>query len=160
MSSIAAVVRELAEGGADKAVVPTENAIAGRIRSTAQTLERFPQIVVESEFTLAVHLDLLAVDGTEADAIRRVVSFPPATAQCFHFLRARLPGVTIEEADSTSSAAHRVAEDASPDVAAIASARAGDLYGLVVLARSIEDDPDNWTRFAILRSSSLFSGTT
>ncbi|MGB9111746.1 MAG: prephenate dehydratase domain-containing protein, partial [Acidimicrobiales bacterium] len=102
MSSIASIVRELVEGGVDKALVPTENAIAGRIEATAQALERFPRVVVEREITLAVHFDLLAVDGTEPDAIRRVVSFPPATAQCGHFLRARVPAVTIEEADSTS----------------------------------------------------------
>ena len=160
MSSIASIVRELVEGGVDKALVPTENAIAGRIEATAQALERFPRVVVEREITLAVHFDLLAVDGTEPDTMRRVVSFPPATAQCGHFLRARVPAVTIEEADSTSSAARRVAEDASPYTAAIASARAGDLYGLVALVRSIEDDPGNWTRFVILSSSSRSSGGT
>jgi prephenate dehydratase len=160
MPSIAAVVENLFENGVDAALVPTENAIGGRVDATALALERFPRLVVEREFTIAVHLDLLAVKGAELDAIRRVVSFAPATAQCGRFLRERLPAATIEETDSTSAAARRVADEASTGAAAIASERAGELYGLVPLARSIEDDPGNWTRFAVLKMTPAVPGAT
>jgi prephenate dehydratase len=152
-SSIADAVREVVDGGADKAVVPIENAITGRIEATEQALARFPQIAVERELTVAVHLDLLAMEGTEIGAIRRLVSFSPATAQCRRFLQTRLPEVEIEEAASTAFAARRVADLASTDTGAIASARAGEVYGLATLARSIEDDPGNWTRFAVVGRS-------
>lgn len=149
-SSIADVVRAVADGVADQAIVPVENLTAGSIEATASALADFPAVVIERELTLAVQFHLLAVEGSEIGAIRRVLSFPQATAQCRRFLEARLPAAEIETADSTASSARRVAERGSKDTAAIASARAAELYGLEILARSIEDEPENWTRFAVL----------
>lgn len=154
-SSIVDAVQVVVDGAADVAVVPLENAISGRIESTERSLAEASRIVIEREITIAVHLDLLGITGADLDSIRRVFSVPAATAQCRHFLDERLPAAVIEAADSTSSAARRVAALASNDAAAIASSRAGGLYGLEVLAPSIEDDPGNWTRFAVVRRATV-----
>jgi prephenate dehydratase len=151
MPSIAEAVRAVVDGVADVAMVAVENAIAGRIEATELELATHPQVVIERELEIPVHLDLLAVPGTQLVSVRRVLSFPAAAAQCRRFLNKRLPQAVIEAANSTAFAAQRVAQLGSVEAAAIASARAGDLYGLRALARSIEDEPGNWTRFALIR---------
>lgn len=133
--------------------MPIENAIAGSIEATERALAAFPRIEIERELKVAIHLDLLAIGGTEIEAVRRVLSFPPATAQCRRFLESHLSMAVIEATDSTASAARRVAELQSNDAAAIASARAGEHYGLAALAQSIEDEAENWTRFVVIRRS-------
>ncbi len=154
-SSIVDAVQRVVDGAVAAAVVPLENAVAGRIEATERAIAGASRLVIEREITIAVHLDLLGIAGAELDSIRRVLSFPAATAQCRRFLDERLPAAVIESADSTSSAARRVAALASNDVAAIASRRAGDLYGLGVLAPTIENDPGNWTRFAVVRHTTV-----
>ena len=108
-SSIVDAVQRVVDGAVAAAVVPLENAVAGRIEATERAIAGASRLVIEREITIAVHLDLLGIAGAELDSIRRVLSFPAATAQCRRFLDERLPAAVIESADSTSSAARRVA---------------------------------------------------
>ncbi|RYP21227.1 hypothetical protein DL765_002366 [Monosporascus sp. GIB2] len=84
--------------------------------------------------------------------IRRVYSHPQAFGQCTRFLGAQLRGVETVDVSSTSRAAEMVrSEDDGAASAAISSAAAAEMLGLDVLARNIEDRPDNTTRFFVLR---------
>jgi chorismate mutase/prephenate dehydratase len=76
------------------------------------------------------------------------VSKPQALSQCRNWLSSHLPSAKTLEASSTGEAAHLAATE--PGTAAIASEQAASLYGLDVLARHIEDNPDNVTRFAVI----------
>jgi chorismate mutase/prephenate dehydratase len=81
-------------------------------------------------------------------AVKRVVAHPQALGQCRHWLGAHLPGVAASDESSNARAAQRAADEEG--TAAIASAEAADAYGLAVLARGIQDEAGNVTRFLIL----------
>ena len=76
-------------------------------------------------------------------------SHPQALAQCERFLRT-LSGVEIIATYDTAGSAKLVADEQLEDAAAIASARAGEVFGLVPLASSIQDFHDNLTRFLVI----------
>lgn len=138
------------QGGVDAAFVPIENSIEGPVNATIDQLAFADDLLVQREVVLAVHLDLMALPGTTPAAIRRVVSFPHATAQCRAYLRAHLPSAEVGATNSTADAARLVAEQRLAQVAAIAPPLAAKLYGLEVLAHAIEDYQDNQTRFVLV----------
>jgi prephenate dehydratase len=81
--------------------------------------------------------------------VKRVYSHPQALAQCDRFLRT-LTGVEIIATYDTAGSAKLIADQQLTDAAAIASARAGDVFGLVPLKSSIQDYERNTTRFLII----------
>lgn len=91
---------------------------------------------------------LLALPGTKKGDIKRVLSHPQALAQTDGYSRSH--GFVREAVDDTAGAAKMIAENQWHDVAAIASRRAGELYGLDVLEEGIQDAKDNITRFIVL----------
>src|SRR5213078_5256690 len=92
---------------------------------------------------------LLALPGASMASIKRVYSHPQALAQCERFLRT-LTGVEIIATYDTAGSAKMVADGKLTDTAAIASARAGEIFGLAPLASSIQDFSDNITRFIVI----------
>ena len=142
-------VFDAVEGGpAGYGVVPIENSIGGSIhRNYDLLLSHHLPIVAEVELPV-VH-QLLALPGTTMERLRRVYSHPQALAQCERFLRT-LTGVEIIATYDTAGSAKLVADERLADAAAIASARAGEVFGLVPLASSIQDFNDNLTRFLVI----------
>ncbi len=134
-------------GGAEYGVVPVENSQAGSINETYDLLVSSGASIV-GEVVVAVAHALLALPGTRLEDVRVVSSHPQALAQCQEFL-ARLDAELIAVFD-TAGAARRIARDHRGGEAAVASERAGELYGLEVLAREIQTDPGNQTRFAAI----------
>jgi prephenate dehydratase len=92
----------------------------------------------------------MALPGSPASEIGRVLSFPHASAQCRGYLEAHLPGAEVGATNSTADAARLVAEGRLVGVAAIAPPLAAKLYGLEVLAHAIEDHEANQTRFVLV----------
>jgi prephenate dehydratase len=91
---------------------------------------------------------LLGYPGSSLRTIQRVLSHPQALAQTKKFLdQLRIP---IEDFYDTAGAAKWVSRQKRTDVAAIASQRAAERYGLVILKEDIESDPTNTTRFVII----------
>ena len=143
------VVDALASGEDDYGVLPVENSLAGGVTSAWDVLSESPVNVV-AEVVLPVRLCLLALPGATLAELREARSHPVALAQCRRFLKA-IPRLRPMAVDDTAGAARAVAAAADPGVAAIASAEAGDRYGLVCLAADIQDRADNQTRFFVLR---------
>ena len=137
------------EGGpAGYGVLPIENSIGGSIhRNYDLLLEHHLPIVGEVELPV-VHY-LLALPGSSIAGLRRVYSHPQGLAQCERFLRT-LTGVEIIATYDTAGSAKLVADEHLTDAAAIASARAGEVFGLTPLASSIQDYDDNLTRFLVI----------
>jgi len=137
-----------AEGGtATAGIVPVENSFAGSINETYDLLLESPLHIV-AEMTHRVDHCLLALSGETLATVERVLSHPQALAQCETFLREhRLQ--PVPEYD-TAGAARRVARERLPQTAAIAGRRAARLYGLTILAESIQTAPQNLTRFLLL----------
>ncbi|KAF3548084.1 hypothetical protein DY000_02003790 [Brassica cretica] len=106
---------------------------------------------------LAVRHCLLANHGVNLDGLRRVLSHPQALAQCENTLT-RL-GLVREAVDDTAGAAKLIALEGLSDAAAVASAKAAEIYGLSVVAEDIQDDSDNVTRFLMLAREPIIPGT-
>ena len=135
-------------GPANYGVLPIENSIGGSIhRNYDLLLERDLPIVGEVELPVIHHL--LALPGTKLAGLKRVYSHPQGLAQCERFLRT-LAGVEIIATYDTAGSAKMIADGQLTDAAAIASARAGEVFGLVSLAASIQDFDDNITRFLVV----------
>jgi len=129
-------------------ILPIENSIGGSIhRNYDLLLAHHLPIVAEVELPV-VH-QLLALPGASLDRLKRVYSHPQALAQCERFLRT-LTGVEIIATYDTAGSAKMVADEKLEDAAAIASARAGEIFGLVPLASGVQDYTDNITRFLVI----------
>ena len=139
----------------DLGFVPLENSIEGTVNAIVDSLVFDHDLLIQREVVLDVHLNLLARPETRLDDVRRVASFPHATAQCRRFLSSKLPGVELEAANSTADAASHLGRSARRGMAAIAPALSAKLYGLSVLAAAIEDHPGNQTRFVSLAKSGV-----
>ncbi len=130
---------------ADFGIVPIENSTEGSVRQTLDGL-------IEYDLTICGE-ELLRIDHTLAgigpkESIRRVFSHSQSFGQCRTWLRVNLPGVELLPVSSNALAAKMAAE--APNSAAICSRFAANLYNLPVLETSIQDVPDNTTRFVVL----------
>jgi len=135
-------------GPAGYGILPIENSIGGSIHRNYDLLvEHHLPIVGEVELPVVHHL--LALPGTTLAQLRRVYSHPQGLAQCERFLRT-LTGVEIVATYDTAGSAKLIADQRLADAAAIASARAGEVFGLTPLASGIQDYDDNITRFLLI----------
>jgi len=135
-------------GEADAALLPIENSLEGSVGAVLDLLVHRPGLLIRRELMLPVEQHLLARGGTDLSGIARVLSHPQALGQCAAFLRARLPGVPLVPTHSTADAARQAAEGS--DAAAIGGRAAAERYGLAILAESIQDPGENFTRFVLL----------
>ncbi len=154
--SLTDLLGAVADGTLDQGLVPLENAIEGTVSATIDGLVFDHDLVIEREIVIPIRLHLLARSGLTIGEVTTVRSYVHALAQCRSFLH-RL-GVTVEQTTSTSQAAREVAESSEP-LAAVASALAGRLFGLVELAADIEDHPGNVTRFVLVGRDSVAAPT-
>lgn len=145
-------VFEAVEGGSvERAVVPVENSQAGSINEAYDLLLKH-SLSITAEHHLEVIHCLLALPGQTLTEIKQVYSHPQALSQCAEYLRAL--GVEIVATYDTAGSARLISEKKMMGCAAVASERAGQVYGLTVLARHIQTNPYNFTRFlAISRIS-------
>jgi prephenate dehydratase len=148
LETFAAVFEALEGGSATAAVVPVENSQAGAVVDVYDLLRRHRQARIVAEAKLRVRHHLLGVPGARLADVRVARSHPQALAQSAEWLREH--GIRPVVAFDTAGAAAEVAELRDPAVAAVASARAAERYGLSVLARGVETAPDNMTRFFAL----------
>src|SRR5687768_11454485 len=145
-ASVDEAFRRCESGAAQFTVVPVENSTEGAVGRTLDLLLATP-LKICSEIELRVQQNLLS-KATALQGVRRVYSHAQSLAQCNGWLSQNLPGVERIPVTSNADAARRAAEEAG--AAAIAGEAAAERYQLGVLARSIEDDPNNTTRFLVL----------
>ena len=138
-----AVERDEVEFG----IIPVENSMEGSI-SRSYDLMLESTLKVRGELELRVSHCLIANPGASLNQIRKIYSHPQALGQCKSFFK-HLKCELIPARD-TAGSVKMVKEKKITDGAAIASARAAEIYGMEIIAREIEDNPDNRTRFFIL----------
>ncbi|KAJ4824746.1 Arogenate dehydratase 3, chloroplastic [Turnera subulata] len=143
---------------ADRAVLPVENSLGGSIHRNYDLLLRH-RLHIVGEVQLPVHHCLLALPGVRKEYITRVISHPQALAQCELSLTKLGLQATREAVDDTAGAAEYIATNNLRDTAAIASARAAELYGMEVLENGIQDDSGNVTRFVMLAREPIIPRT-
>ncbi|PNV79030.1 MAG: prephenate dehydratase [Dictyoglomus turgidum] len=135
----------------DYGVVPIENSLEGTVGTTMDLLVETTLKVV-GEIYLPIQHCLLSL-GDSLDKIERVYSHPQALAQCRRWLRENLPKAQEISTNSTTHGAFLAKED--PNGAAIASSLAGEIFGLKILAKNIQDNWYNRTRFLVLGREKL-----
>ncbi len=134
-------------GAADLAMIPIDNTIAGRVADIHHFLPDSGLHIVAEHF-LRIRFHVMAVPGATLESIRTVHSHVHALGQCRRII-ARL-GLTTVISGDTAGAAREIADAADPTQAAIAPPLAADIYGLEVLAKDVEDEDHNTTRFVVL----------
>ena len=146
LATIGDVFREVESGAASYGVVPVENSSEGVVN---HTLDEFIQssLKICGEVTLRIHHHLLS-RSPSLDDVQKVYAHQQALAQCRKWLDTHLPRVDLVDVSSNAEAARRAVEE--PHTAAIASEAAAEIYGLDILQRNIEDEPDNTTRFLVI----------
>jgi prephenate dehydratase len=143
---------EAVEGGhADVAVLPIENSIEGGVSTTLDLLIHETDLRICSEVVVPIRHVLVAKEPVGLEQVRTVMSHPQALGQCRRFLDRSLPDVEQVAALSTAGAVRTVAEGDDRTVAAIGPAPSQKLYGGVIIAEDIQDNPTNLTRFVALR---------
>jgi prephenate dehydratase len=146
--TLAEAYRALASRQAAFAVLPIENSLEGTVGTTLDLLVQEPGPLIRAEKAVPIRHHLLTRLETKLEEIRTVVSHPQALAQCAQFLQSRRPSATQLAAPSTADGARQASEQ--PGVAAVASLAAAQRFGLTALAKDIQDEPDNTTRFVLL----------
>jgi chorismate mutase/prephenate dehydratase len=145
-ASVDEAFRRCESGAAQFAVVPVENSSEGAVGRTLDLLVA-SALRICGEIELRIQQNLLSkVESVKA--IKRIYSHSQSLAQCNTWLAQNLPGVERIPVASNAEAAQRAAREEG--AAAIAGEAAAGRYGLALLARSIEDDPNNTTRFLVL----------
>ena len=146
-NSFEGAIAAVNEGRADLAMLPIENSTYGRIADIHHLLPELGLHIVGEHF-VRVHANLLAVPGTRLEEVKTAMSQPPLLGQVRGFLRAH--GIAPRPGPDTAGSAAAVAAAGDPSLAALASELAGEIHGLEVLARHIEDQQNNTTRFLVM----------
>ena len=146
-------VKALLVNTADQAVMAIENSIAGSIIPNYALIDQ-NDLQIVGEYSLSIHHNLMALPGQTLTDLKEVYSHPMALLQCKDFFKAYLH-IRLVEAEDTADEARRIAENAISGIAAIASEQAAALYGLSILAPSIQTIKNNITRFVIVQKKGI-----
>lgn len=150
MASIPAVFHDVESDEAHYGVVPVENSTEGVISHTLDMFINSP-LRINGEVELRIHHYLMS-QAEELGQVKRIYSHQQSLAQCRDWLDDHLEGVDQITVSSNAEAARIASKE--PDAAAIAGEVASEIYQLNVLARNIEDEPDNTTRFLVIGKQS------
>ncbi|MBU1385543.1 MAG: prephenate dehydratase [Alphaproteobacteria bacterium] len=140
-------IAALKAGEVGCALIPVENTTIGRVEPAASLVESAGLTVV-SEVWRPIRLALMAAPGARLADIKTAESHPAALGQCTGTLTSL--GIEPVQAFDTAGAARAVAEAADPTRAAVAPARAAEVYELSILRNDLQDSADNRTRFVLL----------
>lgn len=149
-----AAMAAVRNGQADFAVLPPENSLIGRVADMHMLLPGSGLAIVGETFLRVEHC-LLAPKGTQLQEIKRIHSHPVALGQVRKLIT-ELGAATVVEYD-TAGAAEIIAQLNNREDAAIASSLAGEMHGLDIIRRNVEDETHNTTRFYIMaRDAKIF----
>jgi chorismate mutase/prephenate dehydratase len=155
--SFAGVFKAVESGSCQFGVLPLENSTAGSVNRVYDLMRSHDFHIVRS-CRLKIDHNLLVKPGVTKDQISIVYSHEQAIQQCADYL-SKMPGVRVHICENTAKAAERVANSERTDVAAIASRDCAPLYGLEIAEHSVQDQSNNYTRFAcIAKDLTIYPG--
>ena len=137
----------ISDGSATLGMIPIENSIAGRVADIHHFLPNSGLHII-GEYFLPIRFQLLALPEASLATIKSVYSHVHALGQCRKIIRKL--GLTPIVTGDTAGSAREVAEWKDPARASLATALAGEIYGLKTLVAEAEDEKHNTTRFIIL----------
>lgn len=150
--SIAQSLQAVAQGNAQLAVVPVENSIEGSVTMTLDSLWQLETLRIQMALVMPIAHALISA-ASSLDNIKTVSSHPQALAQCQRWLEKFMPSVQLIPTNSTTEPLQRLEHDKT--AAVISSSRAAQLYNLPILARGINDYPENCTRFLVVSQTEV-----
>jgi prephenate dehydratase len=145
-------------GSVAAAVIPIENSLAGTVAEHADLLVT-RNVFIQGEFLLRIVHNVIAAPGVKLAALRKVLSHPVALDQCRDFFRHHPRIEPVPFYDTAGSVKHVVAHRLQ-DAAGIAGRHAAREYSGKILQASVEDDKRNFTRFFLIRKTTVRSGST
>lgn len=125
-------------------VLPIENSTAGSVLEVYDLMKKYDFHIVRS-LRLKIEHCLAGVAGATVDSVKTVVSHPQALRQCAEYLKKQ--GYNSEESENTAVAAKKVAQSNDKTIAVLCSPDCAALYGLQIIERAVQDNPNNFTRF-------------
>lgn len=146
--TFAALFASIDNGEADYVLAPVVNSIAGRVEPAVDLLQR-SSLVALDEVELQIEQHLIGCESATFNEIQIVQSHPVALAQCRRFF-AEHPQLQAITADDTAGSVAEVIKRGDVTRAAIAGRRAAEIYGASIIRESIQDRPENFTRFVLL----------
>ena len=138
-------------GDADAAVMAIENTVSGGLLPNFELLRRYDR-KIKGEVFLRIQQNLMALPGQTIEDIKEVRTHYMAINQTREFFK-NYPWIRLVESEDTAKSAAEVAAEGLMGVGAVASTLAAELYGLEILADSIETYKQNFTRFLVLDDS-------
>ena len=129
------------------AMLPIENSTYGRVPEMHSLLPASGLHIVDEAF-VRVHINLMALPGTRLEEIESVQSHPVLLGQCRAFLKAR--GICPVAGPDTAGSARQIKALGARRQGALATELAARIHGLNILARHIEDNTTNTTRFVVM----------
>jgi prephenate dehydratase len=136
------------KGAADYILAPIENSLAGSVHRSFDLLVQSDLNIV-GEVIIPIAHNLIAPKGTKFEDLAIVESHPVALAQCELFFSAH-PKLKRIATQDTAGSVRDVTAAGDKSRAAIASRRAAQTYGGVILKEHLEDNRENYTRFLLL----------
>lgn len=143
-----AVFDAVESGAADFGVLPIENSTAGSVNHVYDLMMRHDFHIVRS-CRLKIDHNLLVRPGTAKEDVRIIYSHQQAINQCADYI-ASIPNCRVHVCENTAKAAEVVAQSDRTDVAALASRSCAKLYGLHIADQNVQDNQNNYTRFACI----------
>lgn len=152
------VFNAIEQGLCQYGILPIENSTAGSVKKVYDLMVHRNFSIVKS-FRMKVDHNLIAKPGTKLSEIKEIYSHEQAINQCHDYLK-KMEGVTVIPVENTAVAANMVAQSDRCDVASISSRTCEEIYGLVSLADSIQDEGNNRTRFiCISKNLEIYPGS-
>ncbi|HEY1422396.1 MAG TPA: prephenate dehydratase [Candidatus Acidoferrum sp.] len=138
----------IAEGAADALLAPVENSLAGSVVRVYDLLLE-SNLAIVAETILPIEHHLIGCPGATLADLKSVSSHPMALAQCEHFFLAH-PELKRVPAEDTAGSVRDVLAIGDKTAAGIAGRQAAVRYGGEIIAESIQDNAENFTRFFLL----------
>ena len=156
--SFEGVFTAIEKGLCQYGILPLENSTAGSVKKVYDLMINHHFSIVRT-FRLKVDHNLLAKKGARLEEIREIYSHEQAIGQSAAFLE-KLPNAKVIAVENTAVAAQMVAQSPRRDVACLSSRSCAELYGLDVLASSVQDKGNNRTRFiCISKNLEIYPGS-
>lgn len=143
------------QGVVDYAVVPIENSIEGTVNLTMDWLVHQVDLPIRGELAYPITQHLVAAKSMELSKVKKILSHPQAVAQCRLFLHEYMPQAEIEYTNSTAEAVRIVSLNAQESWAAIGNRLAKSIYPVQFLKEEIQDQANNYTRFALVSKQEI-----
>ena len=143
------VFSEVEKGHITFGIVPVENSIQGSVNETLDLLIE-SNVNIYGEIEQRIIHNLIGMEGTDLTKIQKVYSHPVALAQIRTWIKKNIPNAQLIDTTSTAFAIKKVKEMNDSTCVAIGNKHAAEIYGLSILADSIEDETSNYTRFLII----------